>query len=183
MTRTQITSNDLFQRRVSAIFLIAGLWLCAKPFSPGTYFLPYELGSMIDMFLCGPIFMIGLYFQWQISGVIRPLMIMIPTGPGSTQISGGRVRNNTQYITWLYQPADYWKLIGAEVAILAVMYQLHFGLVHQVLGCIVFGSLWAVGWFCTPEYMKLWAWEHMKQVWFWMTVRMMMEGGTRRRRY
>ncbi|KAF2663467.1 hypothetical protein BT63DRAFT_430313 [Microthyrium microscopicum] len=136
---------------------------------------------MLDMFLGGPIFVIGLYFQWHISSILRPFVISIPTGLGDTNIQGGRV-NNSQHWVYLYQPDDYWKFIAAEIGTLAIMYQLNSEMVRQILGCLIFAVLWAIGWFSSPEESKRWVWAQVKEIWLWMAVSQVMNASQTRRR-
>jgi len=190
-SQTFTPPTDLNLRRGSGIAFIALLILYARPFTPGTWLLGSELGALVDALVSTIIYLGGLYFQWVISAVPRPLLISIPTSLSGTNktIQGGRVVERQQSLDWVYNPMDYWKYLGLEGVLLVMMWATEIELVFRACVCVIFVGLWGIGWFCVPESTRQQHWAYIKELWVWMVVREVLTGalvraggGGRRRR-
>jgi hypothetical protein len=188
---TYTSPSDLPLRQLSAIIFIGLLFLFARPFTPGTWFLGFELGRIVDLFASTIIYLAGLYFQWAISGIRTPLAISVPipfSGGGRAMRNGRLVASEGASWNWVYDPADYWRYLGIEGALVAVMWGVDVERVYQACACTIFGALWGIGWFCVPPATKRHWWGQIKEVWLWMAIQevlmgSLVQGGRRRRRY
>lgn len=86
---------------------------------------------------------------------------------------------------WIWRLAGYWAfafwvMVGLVVANWCDVEGLRRGVVVGIVG-----GLWGVGWIVTTEYVKKWAWENVKRIWYWVIVDEilgMVRGQTRRAR-
>jgi hypothetical protein len=175
-------------RKFSSIPMIILLYTAATPFSPVAW-VTYNLeGSfLLDRLLAGVLLFAALYFQWQLAAQTYPVAICLPTGSRQT-IRNGRVetRSGGGELLLIYKPAEYWKYIGIEAAMLGVAEFAGYELWRRGLVSAVIAALWSVGWFVTPESVKRDGWEYVKKIWFWIAVDEVMRvgmGGARRRRW
>jgi hypothetical protein len=188
-SQTYAPPSDIPLRQLSAIIFIGFLILYARPFTPGVWFLGWEIGRLFDLFVSTIIYLAGLYFQWAIAGIQRPLLISIPmpsTRSGHTIQNGRLVEREGESWNWVFDPADYWRYLGIEGALVAAMWGIEVERVYQGCACIIFTGLWGIGWFCvSPSTKRMW-WAQIKEAWIWMAIRevlmgSLVQGGGRRR--
>lgn len=171
-------------RRVSAVGLAILLYSAAIPFTPVTWFFPAEGAFFLDMACAGIILVCACYFQWRISGLTAALALSIP-GAGGQSIRNGRMERNGDMV-FLWQTSNYWPFAICEAVLLALA---EFGPSEMLRRSLVVGviaGLWVLGWHATPGETKRWAWEHIKNMWFWMILSELLSVGrpsmNRRRR-
>jgi hypothetical protein len=185
-----IPASAIPLRRLSAVVLIILLYTSAQPFTPFYWVLSIEGSLLFDRFFSGGLLLAGLYFQWQIASRTHPAACVIPLysfGTGDGTIRNGNVgKSSSDDFVWLYRPSEYWFYAGAEAVLLCVA---EFGgneMLRRGLLVGVLTALWGVGWFVTPEAVKMKAWDVMKRIWFWLAVNEVMRfgngGGSRGRR-
>jgi hypothetical protein len=178
--------NDQLLRRVSAIFLIALYYGTIHPFRPISWILPLDGTSILDRFTSGILALSACYFQWQISGLERPLAINIPWG-GNSAIRNGRVeRAGSDGIPFIWHPNSYWAFAACEALLLAFAEYWAPEPLRRAVVLAITGGLWLIGFFATPRSVKRWAWEHIKLIWTWLIIQEVLGMGSsrgRRRRY
>jgi hypothetical protein len=185
-----VAESTIF-RKVSSVAMIILLYTAATPFSPFAW-LSYELeGSfLLDRLLAGVFLFAAIYFQWRIGAQTTPVAVCLPTGSRQS-IRNGRIEttNGGGELVFIYKPVDYWKYIGIEAVMLGVAEFADREIWRRGLVSAVIAALWSVGWFVTPQRVKMDAWEYLKVMWFWialdeiMRVGMGGRGGVRRRRW
>jgi hypothetical protein len=159
-------------RKFSSIPMIILLYTAATPFSPISW-ISYDLeGSFfLDRLLAGVLLFAAVYFQWQLAAQTYPVAICLPTGPRQT-IRNGRVESNSGggEVLFIYKPAEYWKYIAVEAALLAFAEFGGYEIWRRGITSLVVAALWSVGWFVTPESVKREGWEYVKKLWFWIAL-------------
>jgi hypothetical protein len=153
-------------RRISSVFLMAGLLTVIYPFSPFAWVLPSPSGPhLLDGFISPALLVGALCFQWQIAGVIAPTVIQVVD------------------FAFVYKQDMYWQLAFVEVVICVIVNLAENEMLRRLsaAGCV--GVLWGIGWSCTPQRYKDEAWDRLKWIWTWMAFHEasnMVRGGRRR---
>lgn len=161
------SKSEMAFRRISSVFLMAGLLTVLYPFSPFSWMAPSSSGGpeLLDSFLSPPLLLGALFFQWQIAGVIAPFAIEVVD------------------FAFVYKQSMYWQLAFAEVVVCVGVNMAKNEMLRRLAAASCVGVLWAIGWGCTPQRYKQEAWERLKWIWTWMAfseARRMVGGGRRR---
>jgi hypothetical protein len=171
-------------RRISAVAIAILLYSAAVPFTPFSWLFPAAGASLLDTFCAGIILLCACWFQWQISGLKNNLAIYIP-GPGSETIRNGRIERVSD-VAFVWETNNYWPYIACEALLLVFA---EFGaneLLRRIIVSGILAGVWLVGFHATPRSTRMWAWGHIKDIWFWMVIRELFNAGpssgTRRRR-
>lgn len=146
------SKTEMGIRRISSVALMAGLLTVVTPFSPFTWLIPSDGPELLDRFVSWPLVIGALFFQWRIAGVIGTLTIEV-----------------ADYVA-MYHHAMYWKAAGIEAAVIVAVNIGKHELWRRFAATGLVGSLWAVGWACTPLRYKMEAWEHLKWLWTVMAI-------------
>lgn len=162
-------------RQFLAFPIIALLYTAAVPFHPAAWLLPHLSGAnLFDRFLCGPILICALYFQYRLSTITSPTLICIANPSGSdTYIRDGKVSASPRaqnLFEFVYNPRMYYVYMGAEVGLLLFAEFAGFEYLRRGIVAGVLAALWAVGWTVTPRSTKMWAWGHIKAIWFFIVL-------------
>ncbi|KAH7356068.1 hypothetical protein BKA66DRAFT_474172 [Pyrenochaeta sp. MPI-SDFR-AT-0127] len=190
-------TSSILLRRIASIAVIILLYTSAVPFTPIAWVVGEIEGAfLLDRFVAGIALICALYFQFALAGLSYPVSIAIPNpfARGSdSYISNGRMGGsrqkseaNAEFVAY-YHPSSYWTYMAAEIGLLFVA---EFGRMEYLRRIIVFSAvtaLWAVGWAITPRSTKLWAWNHIKTLWFFIVLDLVRDigfgGGRHRRRH
>jgi hypothetical protein len=144
--------TEIGLRRISSVALMAGLLTVTYPFTPFGWVFPSGGPELLDHFLAWPLLLGALFFQWRIAGVVGTLTIQL-----------------ADFVT-MYHHAMYWKVAGAEAALIVVVNLGKHELWRRFAGVGIVGGLWAIGWAATPLRYKMEAWEHLKWIWTCMAI-------------
>ncbi|KAF4629192.1 hypothetical protein G7Y89_g8955 [Cudoniella acicularis] len=71
------SKNEMAIRRISSVFLMAGLLTVIYPFAPFSWLVPSDGVDILDSFVSPPLFLGALFFQWRIAGVVGNLVISV----------------------------------------------------------------------------------------------------------
>lgn len=164
-------------RRISAIPLAILLYSAATPFTPFSWLFPAAGSDLFDLFCASIILFCACWFQWQISGLNHNIAIYIP-GTGSETIRNGRIEQ-TADVGFVWQTTNYWPYMACEALLLVFA---EFGaseLLRRIIVSGILAVLWLVGFHATPRSTRMWAWGHIKDIWFWMVIRELFGAGVR----
>ncbi|CAG8971401.1 hypothetical protein HYALB_00006951 [Hymenoscyphus albidus] len=159
------SQKDLAFRRISSVFLMAGLLTVITPFRPVTWFLPISGPDILDQFIAPPLFLGALFAQWRIAGVSGALVI------------------DVMDVGFVYHSSMYWTCAFAELCICLGVGMARNEYLRRGASLGLVGGLWAVGWGCTPVRYKMQAWDILKWVWTMLAIdhaRASLGGGRRR---
>ncbi|KAI1494256.1 hypothetical protein F5X96DRAFT_9214 [Biscogniauxia mediterranea] len=160
---------DMGARRFSSIPLIIMLYSAAMPFTPMAWIFPADGSFLIDRLCAGIILLCACYFQWRISGLNHNIVIPLPS-PRHRTIRNGRMERGGSDIAFVWQVSDYWAYAACEAMLLGLA---EFGpheMIRRAIVTVIVAELWFWGWHDTPRSYKIWAWEHIKALWFWIIL-------------
>ncbi|KAI0019468.1 hypothetical protein F4780DRAFT_447391 [Xylariomycetidae sp. FL0641] len=160
-------------RAFSSVPLMVLLYSASMPFTPVSWVFPVEGSFFADRLVSGLIVIIACYFQYCIASLNRPVAISLP-GPGHQTIRNGRMQAGSD-IAFVWQTSNYWPYAACETMLLILA---EFGpseMLRRSIVCGVLAGLWLVGWHATPQSYKDWAWGHIKELWFWMVLRELLD--------
>ncbi|CAJ2512061.1 Uu.00g076860.m01.CDS01 [Anthostomella pinea] len=164
-------------RRFSSIPLMVLLYSAAMPFTPVGWLFPVEGAFIVDRLCAGLIVLCACWFQWQISGLNHAITITIP-GPSRQTIRSGRMdRSGGGGMMFIWQTSNYWPYAACETLLLVLA---EFGpseILRRSIVCGVLAGLWIVGFNATPRSYRIWAWEQIKALWFWIVLRELLDVG------
>jgi hypothetical protein len=162
------SSKEMALRRISSVFLMAGLLTVITPFTPFQWLVPASGPSLLDGFISPVLYLGALFFQWRIAGVVGNLLCQVHD------------------IGFVYHHGMYWTAALGEVVVCLVVGMMKHEVLRRVAAGSMVGALWGVGWFATPQVYKDQAWDMIKWLWTVLAIdhaRNAIHSGGRRSRY
>jgi len=178
------SDSSIFIRRVAGVPIALLLFAASMPFYPASWIFKTDAAYLADNFISTPAILGAVYFQWQIASIRIPFVFGPLKNGAPAAIRNGQIQR-LESMVWVWHPANYWFSLALEALLLSVAHWGGSELVRRIIISLVMGGLWMVGLPATPGWVKIWAWEQLKRIWFWTAfdevTRMGRYGGRRRR--
>ncbi|EPE34293.1 hypothetical protein GLAREA_09987 [Glarea lozoyensis ATCC 20868] len=162
------SAKEMAARKISSVFLMAGLLTVITPFTPFQWVLPASGPSLLDGFLSPVLYLGAIFFQWRVAGIVGNLVCVVHD------------------VGFVWHHGMYWTAALAEVCVCLGVGMLQHEVLRRVVAGGLVGGLWWVGWFATPESYKRQGWDMVKWVWTVLAIdhaRSALGAGGRRSRY